>query len=162
MLRRAFVAAFATLSTAAVAQGLGLAERRALAAFQADRWPAIEASIHRAAGFPVPIQVEWEQIALPGQADRYGRPEYYGNTIFDPLIAALTDVTKDAMGKDALRAKLTRIVVRYDRATAPLSNYPNGVAFADGVLSINWEPGVNIHDQRPRTAALVSLLERNL
>jgi hypothetical protein len=162
MFRRVLVGALAFLPTSVLAQGLGLAERRAIAAFQADRWPTIEAAIHRAAGFAVPVQVEWTQIAIPGQAERYNRPDYFGNTIFDPLVAALTDITKDAMGKDALRAKLTRILIRFDRDSAPLSNYPNGLAFENGVLSINWEPGVNINDQGPRTAALIGLLERNL
>jgi len=90
------------------------------------------------------------------------RPEYFGHTIFDPLVAALANITRDAMGREALRAKLSRVVVRHDPQTAPVSNYPNGLTFEDGVLSINWTPGVNTGDQRQRTEALVKLLERNL
>jgi len=162
MQRRTAIVALAGLPGLAAAQGLALAERRGIAAFQAEQWPGLEAAIQRAAGFPVPVTVEWEQIARPGQASRYGTPEYFGHTIFDPLVAALTSITRDAMGRDALRAKLTRILIRYDERTRPLSNYPNGLAFENGVLSINWEPGVNVQDRQPRVQALVALLERNL
>lgn len=90
------------------------------------------------------------------------RAEYFGHTIFDPLIAALTDITRDAMGRDALRSKLNRIVIRLDPQTAPISNYPNGLGFENGELNIDWTPAVNTLDLRERTQALVSLLERNL
>ncbi len=165
MQRRAALLAVTALTVVpglAFGQGLALGERRGIAAYQSEQWPGIEAAIQRAAGFPVPITVEWEQIARPGQAARYAAPDYYGHTIFDPLVAALTSITRDAMGRDALRAKLTRILIRYDERTRPLTNYPNGLTFEGGVLSINWEPGVNVGDRQPRERALVALLERNL
>lgn len=142
--------------------GLGLAERRAIAAYRQDTWPAIERGIHEAAGFPVPLEVEWDQIALPGDAAYYGRDDYFGKTIFEPLTAALRSITADAMGRDALRAKLQRIRVRFDEKTAPASNYPNGLAFRDGALDINWRPYSNTADLQDRTRAITQLLERNL
>ena len=149
-------------STMALAQQLGLAERRAIAGYKQDKWPAIEQAIHKAAGFDVPVEVEWDQLAIPGDASRYADDEYFGKTIFQPLTAALTSITADQMGRDALKAKLQRIHVRFDEKTAPVSNYPNGVSFQGGVLEINWRPFSNTNDVDDRTKALTQVMEKNL
>ena len=146
----------------AQAPTLGLAERRAIAAYKENKWPGIDKAIREAAGFPVPVEVEWDQLAIPGSASNYGDDEFFGKTIFEPLTAALRSITADQMGRDALRAKLQRIHVRYDEASAPASNYPNGLKFAGGVLDINWRPYTNTADVKPRTDAITDLLERNL
>ncbi len=145
------------------AQGtIGLAERRAIAAYRAEKYPAIEAGIQQAAGFPVPVEVEWDQLTLPGDAAYYANDDYFGKTIFEPLTAALKSITADAMGRDALRAKLQRVRIRYDEKTAPASNYPNGLSFQGGALDINWRPYANTADVRERTQAITQLLEKNL
>ena len=144
------------------AQGIGLAERRAIAAYRQEKYPAIETGIQGAAGFAVPVEVEWDQLTLPGDAPYYARDDYFGKTIFEPLTAALRSITADAMGRDALRAKLQRIHIRYDEKTAPASNYANGLTFANGTLGINWRPYANPADVADRTQALTQLLEKNL
>ena len=148
--------------SAAVFAQVGLAERRAIAAYRQDKWPPIEAAIRKAAGFDVPIDVEWDQLTIPGDAAHYADDEYYGKTIFQPLVAALNSITADQMGRDALKAKLQRIHVRFDEKTAPASNYPNGLSFANGVLDINWRPYSNTADVEDRTKALTQILEKNL
>ena len=148
-------------ATGARAQG-GLAERRAIAAYRQEKWPPIEQAIRKAAGFDVPIDVEWDQLTIPGDAANYGDDAYYGKTIFQPLTAALTSITADQMGRDALKAKLQRIHVRFDEKTAPASNYPNGLSFANGVLDINWRPFSNTADVEDRTRALTQIMEKNL
>jgi len=42
------------------------------------------------------------------------------------------------------------------------SNDPNGLAFRDGVLNINWHPFAKVDDAQPRTGALTQLLEKNV
>jgi len=150
-----------TPSSAVFAQA-GLAERRAIAAYRQDKWPPIEAAIRKAAGFEVPVDVEWDQLTIPGDAAHYADDEYYGKTIFQPLVAALNSITADQMGRDALKAKLQQIHVRFDEKTAPASNYPNGLSFAGGVLDINWRPYSNTADVEDRTKALTQILEKNL
>ena len=150
------------LHAQAAGPGLGLAERRAIAAYQQDKWPAIQAGIQGAAGFPVPVDVEWDQLAIPGYAKNYAEDEFFGKTIFEPLTSALRSITADQMGRDALKTKLQRIHVRFDEATAPASNYPNGIKFEGGVLDINWRPFSNAANVKPRTDALTDLLEKNL
>jgi hypothetical protein len=141
---------------------LGLAERRAIAAYRQEKWPLIEQGIRKAAGFDVPIDVEWDQLTISGDAGHYAEDEYYGKTIFQPLTAALGSITADQMGRDALKAKLQRIHVRFDEKTAPASNYSNGLSFANGVLDINWRPFSNTADVADRTKALTQILEKNL
>jgi len=141
---------------------IGLAERRAIASYRQEKYPAIEAGIQQAAGFPVPVDVEWDQLTLPGDAAYYAQDDYFGKTIFEPLTAALRSITADPMGRDALKAKLQRIHIRYDEKTAPASNYPNGLTFKDGMLDINWRPYANTADLQDRTQAITQLLERNL
>ena len=141
---------------------VGLAERRAIAAYRQDKWPPIEAAIRKAAGFDVPVDVEWDQLTIPGDASHYVDDEYYGTTIIQPLVAALNSITADQMGRDALKAKLQRIHVRFDEKTAPASNYPNGLSFANGVLDINWRPYSNTADVADRTKVLTQIMEKNL
>ena len=161
--RKMFGLAVALLAPApAVFAQVGLAERRAIAAYKQDKWPPIEAAIRKAAGFEVPVDVEWDQLTIPGDAGHYADDEYYGKTIFQPLVVALNSITADQMGRDALKAKLQRIHVRFDDKTAPASNYPNGLTFTGGVLDINWRPYSNTADVADRTKALTQLLEKNL
>jgi hypothetical protein len=141
---------------------LPLAERRALKAYQDDVFPGQLAAIRQAAGFELAVEVKWEAVARPGQADRFSREGHFTKVYFVPLTDALKGVASDAMGRDALKARLRQVVITYDKATAPISNYPNGLAFADGVLTINFEPGVNENDVKDRAKAIRDLLESKL
>ncbi|MGL4437703.1 MAG: hypothetical protein ACRCUE_00365 [Bosea sp. (in: a-proteobacteria)] len=151
-----------TVEYATAQSELGLAERRALASFEQQRFPAIKAEIDKAATFELPLEVRWNEIALPGKAADYAKDEFWVNIYFRPLVLALSRVTIDQMGKDALKAKLKSVVVRYDQSTAPASNYANGLSFANGVLSINFQPWSNTGDIEPRAKAMQALLEKNL
>lgn len=156
-------AAFLMLSTACVRaeETIGLAERRAIAAYRQDRYPVLEKAIQEAAGFPVPVEVAWDQLTLPGDAKYYAEDGYFGKTIFEPLAAALRAVGKDTMGRDALRQKLKTIRVRFDEKTST-TNYPKGVTFEGGVLDVNWRPYANVADFKERVEAIVLLLESKL
>lgn len=144
------------------AQDLPLAERRALASYQESVFPAQQSAIRAAAGFDVPLDIRWNAITRPGEAERLAREGHFTKVYFTPLIEALKAVASDQMGKDALKAKLTKIVVTYDKETAPISNYPTGLSFEGGALTINFEPGVNENDIKPRADAIRKLLESKL
>ncbi|GJE73276.1 hypothetical protein [Methylorubrum podarium] len=163
--RRNALAAAALLLCAPAARAeptVGLAERRAIAAYRESRYPAQEKGIQEAAGFPVPVEVAWDQLTIAGDAKYYADPGYFEKTIFEPLAAGLKDVTRDQMGRDALREKLKSIRIRYDEKTAPASNYPNGLKFEGGVLDVNWRPYANVADFKDRVEAVVKVLEKGL
>ncbi len=165
MSRRNALAAAATLLGIPASRAeptVGLAERRAIAAYRQDRYPALEKAIQDAAGFPVPIEVAWDQLTIPGDAKYYADDAYFGKTIFEPVAAGLKEVGKDQMGRDALRQTLKAIRIRYDERTAPASNYPNGLKLEGGVLDVNWRPFANVADFKDRVEAVVKVLEKNL
>jgi hypothetical protein len=155
-------AALVAATRSASADEIGLAERRAIAAYRQDRYPALEKAIQEAAGYPLPVEVAWDQLTLPGDAKYYADEGYFGKTIFEPLAAGLREVGKDQMGRDALKQKLKSIRVRYDEKTDRASNYASGLKFEGGVLDVNWRPYANVADYKERVDAVVQFLEKNL
>ncbi len=120
--------------------------------------------IQAAAGFNVPVDVKWEQIAKVGDADKYEQDIYWGTTIFQPLQKALELITVDAAGKAALKSKLKSIVIMHDEKTAPASNYANGLKFEKGVLTINFTPYTNTDENamKERIEAIQKFVESKL
>jgi hypothetical protein len=144
---------------------MGLAERRSLTEYQEHKFPAIKAALDKAAGFEVPLEVHWEKIAADGEASNYAKEYYFTDTYFTPLIDALKEIAGDVMGRDALKKGLKKVIVTYDAATAPATNYKNGWPFKDGILTINYEAGVNTQDPsalQERVEALVDNLEAGM
>jgi hypothetical protein len=151
---------FAELATAQQT-GLGLSDRRALQAYQEKIYPAQQAAIHKAAGVELPIEVRWDTLALPGQGESYNNEGFWTKIYFVPLEQALSQVTSIAC-KQAVRAKLRKIVVTFEEATAPATAYENGVKFEDGVLTLNFRPFTNADDVSPRAEAIRKKLEAKL
>jgi hypothetical protein len=141
---------------------MGLAERRAVSEYQEKTLPGLVQRINTAVGFEPTLEVRWNEIALPGDSERYNTPEYWTNIYFIPLIDALTNVARDDEGKKALKGKLKSIVIRFDPDSAPASNYVNGVRFENGVLEINYRPWSNADDIEPRAKAIVGVMEPKL
>ncbi|MDR2689995.1 MAG: hypothetical protein LBB76_09595 [Azoarcus sp.] len=140
----------------------GLAERRAITAYEQGAYATLLKDIQTAAGFAVPVEVKWETIALSDQADNYAQDDFWTNIFFVPLKQALATVAADDMGKQAVQAKLKKIVVHYDSATAPVSAYADGVSFKSGVLTLNFTPYTNAGDIEPRAKAIQKVLEAGL
>jgi hypothetical protein len=164
-MKKIITALLIALSVTAFAQEtLGLAERRAIKEYQETKFPDIKKGIETAAGFAVPLEVNWEQIAKPGNANVYKEDIYWGTTIFKPLTKALASVAGDKMGKDALKSKLKKIVIIHNEKTAPSANFPNGLTFNAGVLTINWTPYTNTDENFvvERTKAIKDLIESKL
>ena len=66
------------------------------------------------------------------------------------------------MGKESLKTKLKKVVVTYNKGTAPASNCANGVNFDSGTLTINFQPYANTGDITARADAIQKLLESKL
>src|SRR5579871_3812609 len=141
---------------------LGLAERRAVRDYMDKTFPERLRAITDAAGFAVPVEVEWHRIALPGEAAAYGSDNFWTNIYFVPLAEALKSIAADEIGKQALAERLTKIIVLYDKATAPTSAYENGVSFDAGELKINFQPHSNARDIKARADAIRKALEAKL
>ncbi|HTJ66763.1 MAG TPA: hypothetical protein VL551_04475 [Actinospica sp.] len=135
---------------------MGLAERRSVERFKNEDYPGWKARIDEAAGFDVPIEVTWEELAVPDYADQYA--EYFPQVYFQPLLDALGAVGADDMGKEALREGVTKVVVRNTDTYFSES----GISFAGGVLTIDHKSDTNTHHVAERTKALQSVLEAGL
>ena len=137
-------------------KNMPLAERRALAEFEAKAFPKALQEIQSAAGFAVPVEVHWEELAHYGRA-----PEEYAESfqkgLFTPLIEALKSVASDAIGKDALQKGLQRIVIA-EKSQKAVGNYE----FQDGVLKISKNPAVFYTEVQRHAEELLKLLESNL
>lgn len=134
---------------------MGLAERRASMEFQEAVFPGLKSQIDKAAGFEVPMQIDWQSLAQPNDAHLYS--EYWTKIYFEPLIGAFQRVCVDQIGKEALKGGLKRIEInnsgeKYDR---------NAFSFEDGVLKIDHKL-TNVDHLEERTEKVVSLLEEGL
>jgi len=128
----------AVCSTAVLADELGLADRRALDAYQKGAYATLVKDIHKAATYNVPIEVKWEKVARAGEGSSYSDDAYFTNVYFVPLKRALTTVTADDMGKKALAAKLKKVVVTYEGA-----GRDDQVVFKGGTLTLGFQPYAN-------------------
>lgn len=141
---------------------LALPERRALAAYRKKVFPAQQKAIQAAAGFEVPVEVDWMAVALPGQGARFASRGYWTDIYFVPVVRALSEIAVDEMGREAVREKLKRIRFTYDPATAPVSAYGDGVSFDGSILTVNFAPGLNTSEIRSRADAIRKALEARL
>jgi hypothetical protein len=136
---------------------VGIAERRVLADFQTELLPAFLKQIEEAAGHSVPVEVRWETMTTEGESHLY--VDSWKQVYFEPLIAALKDVARDDLGKEALKNGLKKIVIQNTKKCY----YPDCFSsFADGALTLDHEPTTNVHDVAPRTQALIKVLENSL
>src|SRR5215469_3742585 len=117
---------------------MGLAERRAVEQFKNDVYPSWKSQIDEAAGFDVPVEVAWDQLAVDEYASSYA--EFFPKVYFEPLVAALKAITVDDIGKSAARDGLKKIVIKNTGDFYSTS----GFSFADGVLIIDHRPHANV------------------
>jgi hypothetical protein len=152
----------APAGAASAPAGLPLGDRRALAAYQADILPGLLSEIRSAAGYALPVDVDWSSVAGRGDGPKYADPDYFTNVFFRPLAAALRGVAQDPMGREALAAGVRRVLIRHDPDTAPASAYANGLELEGGTLRINFTPWSNSADIDERVRAIQGFLEERL
>jgi hypothetical protein len=135
---------------------MGLAERRGAERFRNDDYPGWKSRIDEAAGFDVPVEVAWDELAIPNYANSYA--EFFPKVYFQPLVDALHAVTADDLGKNALREGLAKIVIRNDGGFYSTS----GISFAGGALTIDHQPHANIEYGDERAKGIQQILEAGL
>ncbi|MBO0869466.1 MAG: hypothetical protein J2P15_12955 [Micromonosporaceae bacterium] len=135
---------------------MGLAERRAAEQFKTEQYPEWKRRIDQAAGFEVPVEVNWDQLAVDGYAESYG--QFFPKVFFEPLERALAAVTIDQMGKDALKAGLKQIIVKNSDQYGSTS----GFSFTGGILTMDYKSHTNVDYGDERAKALQKLLESGL
>ena len=131
---------------------MGLAERRAIKAFQDNRLPALRQAIDAVAGFSVELEVDWDSVATPDYAHLYD--EAFTKVYFDPLVEALKGITIDDLGKDALKAGLKKVVIKDEGSSWP--------TLESGVLTLRYPAVANLDYGDERRKTIQDLLEKGL
>jgi hypothetical protein len=140
---------------AAVEVLMGLAERRAIKAFEDTHWARLLAEIQAAAGSAIPIVVDWVSLASPDQAHLY--ESSLTDVYFTPIIEAFKRIAFDAMGKEALAAGVKSIVVQNKKPD--YSSY--WASFENGVLTLDHQLA-NVDYHKDRADEIVRVLEPKL
>ncbi|HJZ87536.1 MAG TPA: hypothetical protein VKN99_20320 [Polyangia bacterium] len=136
---------------------MGLAERRAAKEYETKHLPRLKQEIVQAAGFEVPIEINWESLSAPDQAHLY--EECWTKVYFTPLIGAFKAICVDDLGKDALKGSLKKIVITN---TAGIYYGDRMASFMDGVLTLNHEPTTNVDSIEERQKGIQKTLEAAL
>ena len=74
---------------------MGLAERRAVKAFQDNQYPEFKRQIDEAAGFDLPIEVHWDSLSTNGEGYANILEDTLAKVYFIPLVDALKAITID-------------------------------------------------------------------
>lgn len=136
---------------------MGIAERRATKDFQDRALPGLMEQLHKHAGFPVEVEINWTQLAKEGAAERF--LENWKKVYFTPVIDALKSVGRDDMGRDALREGLKKISFTN---TSDKYSASSAISFVSGELSIDHDPDCNVDYVGERSDVVRTLLEKGL
>lgn len=131
---------------------MGLAERRAARNFETGKFPKIKQDIDKAAGFEVPIEIDWNSLGEEGYANSY--EDDFPKIYFQPLIYAFKDVCIDDLGRDALKQGLKKVTIRNTAGSAT-------VRFNNGELLLDF-PYSNIDYWEERKKEIQQVLEKGL
>ena len=144
---------------------MGLNERRLFADIKQNLWPSIESDIKAAAGFDVPIEVDWASYeqdpnigGLASKRDPAAMAEFV-KTVFGVVPAALHEVGRDEMGKEAIREKLKKVVFGWsENAWYRNNEYKH---FRDGTLTY-MQTATNLSEFDVYKKVVVDELEKGL
>ena len=136
---------------------MALVERRAVQEFQERFYPALLKKIHAAAGYPVPVEVKWDTLALDKESDKYNT--HWPDMYFEPLVAGLGRINKDEMGRAAIKEGIKKIVIQNE---ANNKNPDRWALLKDGVLTLDHLPTTNVQDRVLRGDKLGLMLEQKL
>jgi len=147
------IAIILALMLIAVPAFAGLKEKRAVKDFQDKSFPKLTKEIKAVAGTDIPLEVDWNSLAVDGYSDLY--EEGFTKVYFTPLLDALKEICADDMGKTALKGALKKVVIK----NSSNSYSPSNFSFSDGVLVIDHSPTTNLDDTKERTKKIAKLLE---
>ena len=113
------------------------------------------------------VEVEWADVYREINTRDYNSERvpyesleaYLQNALIGPLTTALTAITADDLGRNALAAALKRVVLKSDGLNR---GSVDCFAFADGVLTITQSIALDVSQSAEMGEALTKLFEKNL
>ncbi len=136
---------------------LSLADRKVLNEFETKLFPAFKHRVEEAAGFPVPLDVHWDTLAVAGESRLF--EDSWPKVYFEPLIGALQAVGDSEMGREAIKTSLKKIVIQNVKGCVYADCWSS---FSDGVLTLDHNSITNVDVIDARKKALIGVLETSL
>jgi hypothetical protein len=136
---------------------MGLVEKRALKDFQENQYPKFVSEINALAGFELEMEVNWDKMALEDYSHLY--VEGFSKIYFEPIIGALKEITKDDLGKNALKETVNKIVITNENDH---SSSPSAFYFNEKTLKLDHQPFTNIDNIDDRTNGLATFLMKQM
>jgi hypothetical protein len=113
---------------------MGLAERRRIAEIKEKHLPRFQKEIEEAAGFPLPLEIDL--ASFPEDAAVLDCYFYYFESYGPGLVASvLRRICADSIGREAVRAKVQRVVFRNGASSAD-SPKEKSVKLEGGTLTV--------------------------
>jgi hypothetical protein len=109
------------------------------------------------AGFEILLEIQWETMTNEGGADQYD--ENWTKIYFRPLIVALKDITRDAMGQEALRTGLKKVVIGNSSNNTSEDAWTR---ISQGVLHLDYVADRYADYIDSRSKSLIEVLEKAL
>lgn len=131
---------------------MGLAERRAIRAFQENKYQSLKKDLDKAAGKEIALEIDWDSLAVDDYAEYYD--DYLPKVFFKPLIEAFKAITFDEMGKEAISEGLKKVVIRHSGKRQ--------ATFENGVLILDQSPISNVDYWEDRRNEWQKILEKGL
>jgi hypothetical protein len=103
---------------------MGLAEKRWAAEKKNTDEAALVAKVNATLGFSVPIEIDWDGFSRHLDDAQYITHESYG---VPNLVKALSSVTADALGKEAIKDALKKIVIQAAKSDDASFTFDQGV-----------------------------------
>jgi hypothetical protein len=107
---------------------MGLAEKRWAAEKKKTDQAAFASQVKSTLGFDVPIEIDWDGFSENLDDVQYITHESYG---LPNLVKALSTITVDDLGKEAIKGALKKIVITRAKPDDAVFTFENGV--------INWK-----------------------
>ena len=140
---------------------MGLAEKRALKAFQEEHYAKCLASVARIARKEVPIDVEWDALAAHISPEKAHK--YWNESFFLPVVTALEKIAADSFGRDSLQEQLVRIRIKGNSRHVFQVSWKTGALTLDLMMCDDQAVGgPDTKTYKDRVAAITSCLEENL
>lgn len=135
---------------------MGLAERRAAKEYQDTTYPKFTTEMKRFLSDKATVDVKWDELAEDGQSHLY--KSTWDEIYFKPIVEAMRQITRDDLGKEAVKASIKTITIRNSKgASSPSAamSFESGDLVVDHALS-------NVGDTGDRIEHLVELIEKGL
>jgi hypothetical protein len=124
---------------------MGLAQRRIVQEFQQTNFQKWKADFDKVVGFAIEMDVKWDTMQSEDYTQKDQYFSWYEMVYFRPLKEVFEGLCADAMGKEAVKASVKKIVIDGTEGSNPEKS-----TFEDGVFTIRhkFNSNVDYHDER--------------